>query len=241
MPKEGMHCGSDGDAEQLSAGMDRHHVLLAQPQGGWEHSWMQVCAGCSQRVDIGFDFKDLRKVFTWGEKKAASESCKRNNGDTERSTCKRLETLTLCFSAQVRQDPPEHMHSNVSLSVLFASDHSAGFLSYISSCFKTGPRLKNKRKGLQVHKIHYTVSIVVPIKSFFIPLLAVQIQAKYVPIKPINSGRSFQQHENKLLKNPAAKETQAGCSSVLWLHTSTHDDAWLSWWAAATEHNPYRK
>lgn len=107
------------------------------------------------------------------------------------------------------------MHSNVSLNVLFASDRSAAFLSCISSCFNTGPRLKNRGKGLQVHEIHYTVSIAVPIKSFFIPLLAVQIQAKYVPLKPINSRRSYQQHENKLLKNPAVKETQAGCSSVL--------------------------
>lgn len=139
------------------------------------------------------------------------------------------------------QDPSEHLHNNVSLNVLLASDHSAPFLPYISSCFNTGPRLKNKRKGLQEHKIHYTVSKAVPIKSFFIPFLAVQIQAKYVPLKPINSRRSYQQHENKLLKNPAVKETQAGCSSVLWLHTSTQDDAWLSWWAALTEHNPYRK
>lgn len=77
------------------------------------------------------------------------------------------------------------MQSDVSLNVLFASDCSAAFLSCISSCFNTGSRLKNKRKGLQVHKTHYTVSIVVPIKSVFIPLLAVQIQAKYVPLKPI--------------------------------------------------------
>lgn len=157
------------------------------------------------------------------------------------STYKHLETLMLHYSAEVWQDSSEHLHNNVSLNVLLASDRSAAFLSYISSCFNTGPRLKNKRKGLQVHKIHYTVSIAVPVKSFFIPLLALQIQAKYVPLKSTNSRKTYQQHENRLLNNPAVKETQAGCSSVLWLHTSTKDDAWLSWWAALTEHRPYRK
>lgn len=63
------------------------------------------------------------------------------------------------------------MHGNVSLSALFTSDRSAGFLSYISSCFNTEPRLKNKRKGLQVHKIHYIISIAVPIKASSFPFL----------------------------------------------------------------------
>jgi len=103
------------------------------------------------------------------------------------------------------------MHSNVSLNVLIASDHSAGFLPYISCWFNTESRLRNKRKGLQVHTIQYTVGIAVPIQSFFDLLLAVQIQAKCVPVNSINGERSYQQHENKLLKNHTIKETQAGC------------------------------
>lgn len=163
-----MHCGSDGDAEQLLAGMDRHHVLLAQPQGCWEHPQMQVCACCPHRADIGFDFEDLRKFHIW-EKKRQQVSLVRGTLGLLRGTCKHLETLMFCYSAELWQDSPEHMHSNVSLSALFTSDRSAGFLSYISSCFNTEPRLKNKR--LQVHKIHYIISIAVPIKASLFPFL----------------------------------------------------------------------
>lgn len=84
------------------------------------------------------------------------------------------------------------MHSNVSLNVLTAGDHPAGFLPYISNCFNTESGLNNKRKGLQVHKTHYTVGIAVPIKRFFMLLLAVQIQAKYMPVKPVNGKKSYQ-------------------------------------------------
>lgn len=108
-----------------------------------------------------------------------------------------------------------HVHSHVSLNVLIAGHHSAGFLPYISCCFNTESRLENKREGLQVHKMHYAVSIAVPIKSCFILLLPVQIQAKHVPVKPINGKGSYQHHENKLLKNHTTEETQVGCCSVL--------------------------
>lgn len=103
------------------------------------------------------------------------------------------------------------MLSNVSLNVLIAGNHPAGFLPYISSCFNTESGLKNKRKGLQVCRIHNTVSIAVPFKSCFMLLLAVQIQAKYMPLKQVNGKRSYQQYENKLLKNHTVRETQAGC------------------------------